>query len=615
MSEPLIQDKIADMSCAPRPSLPARSSSSLLWRLWRDYLSRYSTRLLLAFAAMIVLAITVSLIPMVIEAINAAILPERAHRTSERGFSPSLDQLITLGPIILPLIGLVYAAAQYTQSRLSLGAALDTLRDIQQALFAHFTKLDLAQQRTEQSGAIASRFTNDIQILRESLTRSTNGVRDLLQAVGLLAVMVWYDALLFAAIIGVYALVGWPIALLGKRLRTRARQAQETTADLSANLVQQVTGAAMVKSYGLEDHQRARLGALFETRNERLKQSAFLRAMNEPLVFLVGTIAIGVVVMIIGLRIKDGALDAPAVAGFIVALLLLSQPARGLSTLFAVLQEGLAAFSRITAILDQTPTLDANETGNEASSALTVSAGQIIFDAVTFAYDGAAPALDSINLEIKGGQTTALIGESGAGKTTMLALLARFYDPDMGQIVIDGQAIAACSLSSVRQQTALVSQEPVLFNDTIANNIAFGRLGAERADIEQAARAAYADEFITQLPHGYDTILGEAGNTLSGGQRQRVAIARAFLKDAPILLLDEPTAALDAESEAAIQQALNALTKGRTTLIVAHRLTTIQHADLIVVMDKGRIIETGTHATLMEKAGAYARFLALQSRS
>lgn len=608
MPKPFIQDNITGMS--PAPLIHTPSSRSLLWRLWRDYLSRYAGRLVLAFIAMIVLAITVSFIPMVIEAINTAILPGNDQPLSARGVSLSLDQLIRLGPIVLPLIGLVYAAAQYAQSRLSLGAALDTLRDIQRDLFARFIALDLAQQRTEQSGAIASRFTNDIQILRESLTRSTNGVRDLLQALGLLLVMVWYDAVLFGAIIGVYALVGWPIAVLGKKLRTRAREAQETTADLSANLVQHVTGAAMVKSYGLEDYQRARIGALFESRNSRLKQSAFLRALNEPLVFLVGTIAIGVVVMIIGLRIKEGALDAPAVAGFIVALLLLSQPARGLSTLFAVLQEGLAAFARITQILDTSPTL----AHNEDAGALTVTAGHLAFDKVTFSYGHTAPALDDISLEIIGGQTVALVGESGAGKTTMLAMLARFYDPDKGQISIDGQPIGTCSLSSVRRQTAWVSQDPVLFNDSIANNIGFGRLGAERSDIEQAARDAHADHFIRQLPQGYDTVLGEAGNTLSGGQRQRIAIARAFLKDAPILLLDEPTAALDAESEGAIKAALNALTKGRTTLIVAHRLATIQDADLILVMDKGGIIETGNHNTLLDQDGAYARLIALQTQ-
>ncbi|MEO1150044.1 MAG: ABC transporter ATP-binding protein [Pseudomonadota bacterium] len=613
------------------------STRALMVRLWREFLSRYAGRLALAFLAMIILAVTVSLIPLIIEAINGALLAPgdtSVKATSMPGpslLSPDLDTLIAWGPFVLPLVGLVYAIAQYTQSRLSLGAAYDTLRDIQGRLFDHFLTLDLSQQRAEASGALASRFTNDIQIMRETLTRLTNGARDALQAAGLICVMIFYDGYLLLAIVGVYALAAWPLARLGKSLRQAATRAQASTADLSAQLVQQVTGAAMVKSYQLEDHQRARLGSLFDQRTATLKRAGFLRAMNEPLIFFIGTIAIGAVVMIIGLRIKSGALDAPGVAGFIVALLLLSQPARGLSTLYAVVQEGMAAFGRVTAILDREPRREARP----GTAPLTVTDARIEFENVSFAYEGQGDAnepiasdpsangpdvsdpdvsvLTDLSFSVLPGQTVALVGASGAGKSTVLSLLLSLYDPGAGTIKIDGQDLGGCTVDSVRQAIAFVSQDPVLFQTTIAENIGFGRVGAARSAIEKAAQNADADQFIRVLSKGYDTSLAEAGTSLSGGQRQRLALARAFLKDAPILLLDEPTAALDAASEDAVKDALTRLTHGRTTVIVAHRLSTIQDADLILVMDGGRIVEQGTHQDLRGQNGPYADFLQRQS--
>ncbi|MEO0613548.1 MAG: ABC transporter ATP-binding protein, partial [Pseudomonadota bacterium] len=622
-------------SVSPPPSAPgdtapettvADQPGALLARLWRDFLSRYTGRLVLAFAAMIVLAVTVSLIPLIIEAINAALLTPRGATGSYADqvttlraaslLSPDLDTLIAWGPFVLPLVGLVYAGAQYTQSRLSLSAAYDTLRDIQTRLFDHFLTLDLSQQRAEPSGALASRFTNDIQIMRETLTRVTNGARDGLQALGLIGVMIFYDGFLLLAIVGVYALAAWPLARLGKSLRRAASRAQASTADLSAQLVQQVAGATMVKSYQLEDSQRTRLGTLFDQRTATLKRAGFLRAMNEPLIFFVGTIAIGFVVIIIGLRIKSGALDAPAVAGFIVALLLLSQPARGLSTLYAVVQEGMAAFGRVTHLLDRTAHVHAAP----GATPLQIKQAGIAFEDISFAYDTPnretgenTPALRDVSFTVAPGQTVAIVGASGAGKSTVLSLLQRFYDPQHGRILIDGQDIHNYTLESVRRAIAFVSQDPVLFQSTIAENIGFGRAGATRAHIEAAAKNADADDFIRALSAGYETGLAEAGASLSGGQRQRLALARAFLKDAPILLLDEPTAALDAASEDAVKAALTRLTAGRTTLIVAHRLSTIRDADMILVMDQGRMVERGTHDTLKSENGPYADFLRRQN--
>jgi len=590
----------------PADQNQSTTSFTLLKRLWRNYLSRYWQRLSIALLAMVVLAFTMSVIPLIVETLQGALNPGQGRINTR--FQPTLAQIIFWGPIIFTLVGITYAIAQYTQSRLSLSAALDTLRDIQGDMLTRYLDLDFAQQRKDASGALASRFTNDIQLLRETLTRSTNGVRDLLQLIFLCIVMIRYDAFLFIAVIAVYGVIGWPIAFIGKKLRRSAAAAQHETGQLAASITETATGSAMVKSYNLGTHEQQRIGKLFDHRTRLMKKAAYLRAVNEPLIFFVGALALGLVVSIIAWRVNIGVLDGPSIVGFIVALALLSAPARGLSTLFAVLQEGLAAFQRLLTIIDARPLI----TDHKDAKLFVHQGGRVSIKDVSFHYEKTAPVLNQISLEIEAGKTTALVGESGSGKTTLLHLLPRLYDVIAGQILIDGQDIKKITQRSLRQSMAIVSQDAVLFHDTIANNIKYGNPDASISQIETAAHNARAHDFITDFPDGYNTIAGEMGNRLSGGQRQRIAIARAFLKNAPLLLLDEPTASLDAESESAIQSALDQLQKNRTTLIVAHRLSTIRNADLIVVMDKGTVVETGTHENLMKKDGKYAKLIALQ---
>lgn len=555
---------------------------------------------------MAVLAVTYSVIPIAIEAVSAAFTGDT---TSPKGyFRPNLDDVIGYGPFVFAGIGLIYALAQYCQSRLTLGAALNTLRDIQNAMMKQFLELDLTSQQQEQSGALASRFTNDIQLLRETLTRMTNGVRDLLQLIALCTTLIFYDWVLFAIVICVYGIIGWPIAWLGKILRRTAKRAQSETGNLAGAVTEIAGGTPMIKSYNLETAQTKRMHALFENRTKLLKKAAYLRAFNEPFIFLVGAIAMGIVVAVMAARIRLDIIDGPAVAGFLVALLLLSQPARGLSTLYAVLQEGLAAFERILMIIDN----NSNADDEDKAAILQVNTGEIKFDAVSFSYKHEIKAVRDISLTIEPGKTAALVGESGAGKTTLLHLLVRLYEIQDGSIHIDNQDIQSVSLSSLREKISIVSQDGTIFNDSLYNNIAFGNLNATKDEIIEAAKAATIHEFIQSLPEQYETLAGENGNRLSGGQKQRIAIARAFLKNAPILLLDEPTSSLDAESEAAIQKSLEMLKEKRTTLIVAHRLSTIRNADKIIVMDSGKIIETGTHEELQNKSSAYKRLVDLQ---
>ena len=551
---------------------------------------------------MAVYAASASAIPLGVEWINAGF-----GGGTDR-FSPSLNQVLWFGPAIIICLGLANAASQYVQTRLSVGAALSTLRDLQNDMFSSLMALDYAQQRADVSGQTISRFTNDTLVLRETLTRASNAVRDALTLISLCAVMLWYDWILFLVVLLIYPLIGVPVARIGKFLRKTSSSAQAQAGEVTALVGETVAGARMVKTYQLEPLERARAADAFDDRLSLLKKIAYARALNEPFIFFAGSVALAMVVVVVSLRIAEGALSIQEFISFIIALLLLSQPARGLGTLHAVMQEGFGAFERMLSLIDERPEI----VTREGAVDLTVSAGAIRFDKISFAYREGAKALAGVTLDIPAGGTVALVGESGSGKSTLLNLLPRLYEPEAGRILIDGVDIAHATLRSLRAQIALVSQDTVIFNMSALENIAFGRPGASRAEIIKAAEAAAANEFISLLPNGYDTPLGEGGANLSGGQRQRISLARAFLKDAPILLLDEPTSALDAESEAKVQEALKRLTAGRTTLVIAHRLSTVKDADLIAVMDKGKIIETGTHEALIEKKGAYAKQAALQ---
>ncbi|MGF1544060.1 MAG: ABC transporter ATP-binding protein [Parvularculaceae bacterium] len=565
-------------------------------RLWRDYLSRYRPKLALALLAMAAYAASASAIPRGVEWINAALGDGGAR----------LGLVAVVGPLLIVGLGAVNAAALFAQARLSASAALSALRDLQRDLYAKLLAVDDAQLRAVGSGPAAARLTNDVLVLRETLARAANAVRDLMTLVGLCAVMIHYDWLLFVVVLIVYPALGWPVARIGRYLRRGSREAQGQAGDIAALAGEAVSGGRLIRAYGLQADLQARADARFEERLAVLDRMARLRALNEPFVFLVGSIALAVVVAIVAIRIEAGALDVAQFVSFIIALLLMSQPARGLSTLNAVAQEGFGAFERMLDLLDAEPTVvDRPDAGD-----LKAASGAVSFRNVAFSYDGAGPALDGFSLDVPGGATVALVGASGAGKSTVFNLLLRLYEPSAGEILVDGQAIEGVSLASLRSRIAVVSQEAVLFDDTIAANIAYGKPGATRAEIERAA--ADAALAVPLSRGGLDAQVGEAGGALSGGERQRVAIARAFLRDAPNLLLDEATAALDAATETAIQAAVARLTKGRTTIVIAHRLSTVRGADMIAVMDRGRIVETGTHDDLLAQNGAYARLAALQ---
>ncbi|MFN7710030.1 MAG: ABC transporter ATP-binding protein [Holosporales bacterium] len=479
------------------------------------------------------------------------------------------------------------------------------IANIQRDLFDHIVHADLAFYHRTPSGDLVSRFTNDVTKLHNAVTGTlTNICKDSLTLIAFVALMFYQDALLATCAFVILPVAILPVARIGRRLRKAAKTIQSDTAGLSSILTQAFQGVRLIKSYALEGVQSRAVADVVERLFERSVKAVRTKAAGHPLMEFLGGVAIAIVILYGGQQVIAGEQSPGAFFSFIAALLLAYEPLKRLTNLNANLQEQLGAASRVFALLDLQPKI------TEASQprALQVSKGEIILDHVCFSYEGGGEVLADLSLQIPGHAMVAFVGASGAGKSTLINLIPRFYDVGSGAIRIDGQDIREVSLASLRKNIALVSQEVILFDETIRTNIAMGLPGEEVSDdaIMAAAKAAAAHDFIMDFPEGYDTRVGEHGVRLSGGQRQRLSIARAMLKNAPILLLDEPTSALDSESEHKVQQALRALERGRTTLIIAHRLATVKEADLIVVMDKGRIVALGRHEELLVSSPRYA---------
>jgi subfamily B ATP-binding cassette protein MsbA len=504
---------------------------------------------------------------------------------------------------------LVKGLANYAQATLMSYVGMRIVADNQNRLYAHLTHLDLQFFHDQPTGKLISRFTVDINTMRMAVSNVLTGFgKDTLSLVGLIAVMFVQDWQLAAISFFVFPLAVVPIVRIGRRMRKVTANTQEEMGQFTTLLEQTIQGIRVVKAYVMEEYEKRRIAAIVERIFRLTLKSARTRALSSPIMETLGGIAVAVVVVYGGYRVIENQIDAGSFFSFITALLLAYEPMKRLANLNASLQEGLAGAQRLFELLDETPQVKERP----AARPLAVAKGAIRFEDVHFAYGAGKPALRGVTLEVPAGKTVALVGPSGAGKSTILNLVPRFYDVELGQVTIDGTDVRDTTFASLHAAVALVSQEITLFDDTVRANIAYGRAGASQDEIIAAAHAAAAHDFIQGLPQGYETMVGEHGVKLSGGQRQRLAIARAMLKNAPILLLDEATSSLDTESERQIQAALDALRRGRTTLVIAHRLSTIVNADLIYVIGGGRVVERGTHAELLAKGGAYAKLHALQ---
>ena len=504
----------------------------------------------------------------------------------------------------------IKGVATYVQAVLMAKVGLSIVADLQRHLFRRVMANDLAFFTATAPGTLVSRFIHDIGLMRNAVSTTVVGIgRDALTALALGIGMFYQDWVLALLALVVLPLCVWPIFRLGRRMRKISGSTQHETGQLATLLDENFQGIRHVKSYATESREVERVGrGIDEVLRLQLK-GARVRNLSNPLIEILGGLAIVAVIVYGGSQVIAGTSDPGSFTAFIAAALLAYEPLKRLARLNANLQEGLAAAARVFDLMDGQPQI----VSNPSAPALRVAAGAVRLQNVNFGYTGSsASALDDVSLEAPAGKTVALVGPSGAGKTTVLNLIPRFYDVASGRVTIDDQDLRDVELTSLRRQVALVSQDIMLFDDDVRANIAYGQQDADRQAVERAARHAGAHDFIQALPQGYDTQVGPRGVKLSGGQRQRIAIARAMLKNAPILLLDEATSALDTETERQVQQALKELMTGRTTIVIAHRLSTVIDADIIYVLEGGRLVERGTHGELLAAEGAYAKLYRLQ---
>ena len=519
-------------------------------------------------------------------------------------------EMLLLLPIAIILLFLLKGAFDYGQAYLMNFVGLRVVADIRERLYDHLQNLSLSFFTRTPTGILISRITNDVNLVQGSVSNAITGlIKDSVTILGLTAVVFYRDWKL-----GMIAFIIFPIAIIpikefGKRLRKFSRKGLQRMGSLTTFLHETITGNRIVKAFTMEEYEKRR----FAEENERyfkiFLKRVKIRALSHPLMELLGGIGIAVIIWVGGYSVVRGDVTPGTFFSFMTALLMLYAPVRNLNKVNLEVQEGLAAAARIFELLDTVA--EVREEKN-ALSLPPISKG-IEFKEVTFKYDS-APVLKAISLHVRAGEIIAIVGMSGAGKTSLVNLLLRFYDVEGGRILIDGFDIRKVTLKSLREQIGLVTQQTILFNDTVRNNIAYGSLLRSDQEIIEAAKAANAHGFIQRFPQGYDTVIGEGGVKLSGGERQRISIARAILKNAPILILDEATSSLDSDSETEVQMAMDSLMRGRTVFVIAHRLSTIRNAHRIIVLSDGGIVEEGTHEALMALNGEYRRLYDLQFR-
>ncbi|MEM1139150.1 MAG: ABC transporter ATP-binding protein [Pseudomonadota bacterium] len=576
-----------------KKSNPQASDWPAMRRLFQDYVLRYKAVVFTAIAGMIIVAVTTAL--------TAYLLGDVV-----RGLSTQ-NQAI-LGPIAIAavVLQLSKAGGMYVQSFLMSALGQRIVGDLQRDLVHSYYTADLQRLGARHSGEFLAQTMNNVGIVANSTAKALTALmRDAVTVLALFVVMFSQDVILASI-----AAIAVPIIVLNVRTQTKitkkaVKKQMKEVGTLASLISENLDGTRVVKAYGGEDREIARTHASIERKLAHQFKGVGAKSATVP----ISEAATGLgLAAIMAYAYFNPSFDLAKFATFIGATMLAYQPMRSVASLVPTFFEGAAAAAKVFEELDDRPQI----VDRPGASPLAVTGGAVAFRSVSFSYTEDGKALSEVNFDVPAGRTTALVGPSGAGKSTILNLILRFYDVSDGAVEIDGQDIRAVTMASLRRSIALVTQDPFLFDETVHANIAYGMPDKTRDEVIDAAKAAAAHDFIMAMPNGYDSLVGEGGGRLSGGQRQRIAIARAMLKDAPILLLDEATSALDTQSESLVQEALRTLMKDRTVVVIAHRLSTIADADKIVVFDQGRVVESGTHASLLEGRGLYSRLYASQ---
>ena len=574
------------------------SSRSLMKRLWIDHMSCYRGYFGIAIFCMVLAALSTAALPYLLQPVFDEVFANGTKQTL----------IFFCGAVFVSFF--VKGFSSFGESVLMNYIGQKIISDLQNRLFKHLLGADLSFFQHQGTGQLISHFTNDVNVMRNAVAHTVIGLgKDTLTLVFLVVLMFYRDLYLALGTFIIFPIIFYPIIRLGKRLRKVSHSTQDYLGDLTSFLGQIFQGIRVVKSFNAEVYEMNRAEARIKRIFHYLHKASLTRAISHPIVETVGGLAIMAVIAYGGYQVMEKTRTTGEFVSFIGALILSYEPMKRLSNMNANLQEGLAAAKRLYTLFDTKPTIIEKESPMD----LPNLQGHVAFHNVSFSYESHKNVLDTLHFSLQKGQTIAFVGASGAGKSTLMNLIPRFYDVTKGKITIDDVDVRDMSLHILRDNIALVSQDTILFNDSVAKNIAYPHTDVDMERVKKAAKNAACDRFIEELSDGYETLIGENGNRLSGGQRQRFAIARAFYKNAPILLLDEATSSLDSKSERQIQGALKNLIKGRTTLIVAHRLSTIRDVDVIYVLDHGRIVEMGTHDILLSRNGAYSMLWRMQT--
>ena len=579
-----------------------KSNKVIIKDFWNDFASKYLLEIVIAFFLLILVAATASVYPYLIQLVFDGLLDNQNN------------SWIVL-PLIIAVVAIIRGIAMFFQIKQVSKISLSISVDIQKKLSKHLINSDLANLNKFSSGNHVSRIMNDVILIRDGFERSINNlIRDTLTIIALMSYLIWLDWLLSILVFIIYPIALKPIFKIGKKQNTVATALQEQMETVTSTLTEMLQGIRMVKSYNLEKIEIKRSENVLNELFKRMYNLVIGRAKVLPILEILGGVAAACVIGLASYRVTIGELSPGSVVGYVTALLMIAQPARALGTFNTVLQEALSALDRIYIQIGILPKI------NSLTSAPNLKlnknkAPSIIFKNINFSYNQKSKVLDDINFSIEGGANVALVGQSGAGKSSIINLISRFYDPSSGKILINNQEITKVDIVSLRNSISLVSQDTIIYNKSFLENIKFGKLEATEKEIIKAAKNADIHNFISASSLGYETIVGEGGNNLSGGQKQRISIARAILKDAPILLLDEATSSLDAETENQITKTLSKVTKNKTTITVTHKLSNVVYADQIVLFSKGKLVDIGKHEDLIKKSSLYKKLYETSSKN